>query len=136
MNLALLRADLTRDEGKRSKVYFDSLGIPTAGVGRNMRDVGLSDEEINFLLDNDIAKVLKQLDEKLGWWRTLDEVRQRVLANMCFQLGINGLLNFKNTLKAVQESRWDDAAAGMKNSLWGKQTPVRVDRLAEMMRHG
>lgn len=134
-----LIAELRYDEGVIDHAYQDSLGYWTIGVGRliDKRKGGrLSDDEIDYLLTNDIADVETDLDEHLVWWTTLDPVRQRVIANMCFNLGIAGLLGFKNTLKAVRERRWDDAAKGMLASKWAKQVGKRAERLAKMMRTG
>lgn len=136
MNIAQLERELTTDEGKRSKVYKCTAGKNTIGVGRNLDDVGLSDEEISFLLRNDIARVCAELDGALPWWRQMSDARQRVLANMSFNLGLRGLLGFKNTLAAMKEGRYKDAAAGMQNSLWARQVGNRAKRLAEMMERG
>lgn len=129
-------ADLRRDEGERLKPYRDTVGKLTIGVGRNLDDVGITPEESAYLLSNDINKVLRQLDEKLPWWRGLCFNRQRVLVNMSFNLGINGLLGFKNTLAAVQAGQYDKAAEGMLSSKWASQVGKRADRLAELMRNG
>jgi lysozyme len=66
----------------------------------------------------------------------LDDVRQRVLANMCFNMGIGKLLGFKNFLVAVQAKDWTKAVAEMKNSAWFKQVGQRAVRLASMMESG
>lgn len=134
-----LIAELRRDEGCVPHVYPDHLGFATIGVGRlvdERRGGGLSDDEIDYLLRNDVAKVKRQLDEHLPWWRELDAIRQRVLCNMAFQLGINGLLGFRNTLAAVKAHDWERAALGMMSSKWATQTPARAQRLAKMMRTG
>lgn len=140
MNIAQLERELTLDEGKKNKVYKCSAGKNTIGIGRNLDDVGLSDEEISFLLRNDISRVCADLDRELPWWRQLSEARQRVLANMCFNMGIGnekaGLLSFKNTLAAVREGRFKDAAAGMLASKWASQVGARAERLAQMMEVG
>lgn len=128
--------DLRRDEGERLKPYRDTVGKLTIGVGRNLDDVGLSSEESAYLLANDINKVLRQLDEKLPWWRGLCFNRQRVLINMAFNLGIAGLLGFKNTLAAVQAGQYDKAAEGMLSSKWASQVGKRAVRLADLMRNG
>lgn len=128
--------ELVRDEGLRLKPYQDSLGILTIGVGRNLRDRGITREEAYHLLQNDVADVQGDLDHALPWWRSLDEVRQRVLVNMCFNLGIDRLLGFKQTLAFVQDGRWEEAAQGMLNSAWAGQVRERASRLAEMMRTG
>jgi lysozyme len=136
MNMDALIADLTRDEGVRLKPYLDTVGKTTIGVGRNLTDVGISEDEADYLLHSDIARTVADLNRKLTWWSTLDEVRQRVLCNLCFNLGINGLLTFHNTLEAVRSGRYGDAADGMLASLWARQVGPRSLRLAAMMRTG
>jgi lysozyme len=86
-------------------------------------------------LANDIRDVEVQLDKHLPWWREMNDVRQNVLANMCF-MGIGKLLGFKNTLAFMQAKRYDAAAVGMLDSLWAKQVGQRAVRLATMMRTG
>ena len=136
MNRDLLTQELERDEGIRLKVYKDSLGIETIGIGRNLRDVGISKAEAYMLLGADIDSVERDLDRALPWWRQLSDNRQRVLANMCFNLGINRLLGFKNTLAAMKEGRYADAAEGMLASKWASQVGQRAVRLANMMKEG
>jgi lysozyme len=136
MNTDLLAQELTRDEGSRSKVYIDTVGKNTVGVGRNLDDVGLSDDEILMLLKNDIDRVLAELDRVLPWFRSMTDARMRVLANMSFNLGLPTLLQFKATLGAMQAGRYDDAAAGMMDSKWSRQVGQRAVRLAQMMREG
>lgn len=136
MNRQKLYAELRRDEGSRSFPYTDTVGKLTIGVGRNLTDVGLSDEEIDHLLDNDVARVESGLDRALPWWRTLDDVRQRVIANMAFNMGVFGLLTFKNTLEAIRVGDWSRAHAGMLASKWATQVGPRAKRLAEMMLTG
>jgi lysozyme len=136
MNLDLLAQELTRDEGSRNKPYLDTLGKSTIGVGRNLTDVGLTDDEILMLLKNDIERVLAELDRVLPWFRSMTDNRQRCLANMSFNLGLPTLLQFKATLGAMQAGRYDDAAAGMLDSKWSRQVGQRAVRLVQMMREG
>lgn len=131
-----LAAELIRDEGLRLKPYRCTAGKLTIGIGRNLDDVGITQVEAEYLLRNDIAKVEAQLDAELPWWRGLDEVRQRVLANMCFNLGIGKLLTFRNTLKLIQIGNYLDAAQTMTSSKWATQVGPRATRLALMMRDG
>lgn len=136
MNLERLMAELERDEGRVLKPYEDSVGKVTIGVGRNLSDVGISNTEANFLLANDIERTCEDLDRELPWWRNLDEDRQRVLANMCFNVGIGKLLTFKNTLAYVEAGEWEKAAEQMIKSKWASQVGPRAKRLAERMRVG
>ncbi|MHA6717892.1 glycoside hydrolase family protein [Sphingomonas sp. RS6] len=155
-NRAALEAELVRDEGERFRVYRCTAGKRTIGVGRNLDDVGISEAEADTLgitlasvlrsgitpaqsralLANDIAKCERQLDARLPWWRTLGDVRQRVLINMCFNLGIRRLLGFRNTLAKIQRGDFAGAATGMRASLWARQVGARAKRLARMMEQG
>lgn len=134
MNIELLKAELTRDEGQRLKPYRDTVGKLTLGVGRNLDDVGISEAESDFLLESDIRRVCDGLDAHLHWWRDLDETRQRIIANMAFNLGVPGLLDFKNTLHYIQNRDFDEAAREMLASKWATQVGERAKRLAKLMR--
>lgn len=138
-----LKTKLTRqlraDEGEVLHAYSDSLGFLTIGVGRlidKRKGGGITAEESAYLLANDIEKRLKELERRLPWFNRLDEPRRAVLANMSFQLGVDGLLGFTNTLAMVERGDYEGAAAGMLNSLWARQTPARAKRLSEQMRTG
>ncbi|AQG98597.1 lysozyme [Burkholderia sp. KK1] len=135
-DLATLKAELTRDEGRRARIYTDTVGKTSGGVGRNLSDVAFSDDEIDLMLTNDIERAELSLDAKLPWWRNLDPIRQRVMLNMCFNMGINGLLTFVNTLAFVKSGNWNAAANGMLASKWATQVGARAQRLAQMMRTG
>jgi len=127
-----LEEQLKRDEATRNKVYFDSIGIPTIGVGRNLRDVGLSDTEIDFLLDNDIKRVRSELSS-LDWYRDLDEVRRGAIENMCFNMGLATLLQFTNTIKYLMDKDWQNAHDNMLKSLWARQVGIRAERLTKQI---
>lgn len=135
-DMPTLVAELKRDEGVRLKPYTDTVGKLTIGVGRNLTDVGISDDECTFLLESDINRTIAALDRSLPWWRNLTPVRQRVLVNMAFNMGMTGLLTFKNTLAAMQNGSYAAAAAGMLASKWAMQVGARAERLADMMRTG
>ena len=127
---------LSQEEGRKNKPYTDTVGKLSIGVGRNLTDVGLSDDEIDYLLANDIKRATVSLNTALPWWTSLDSVRQKVLLDMCFNMGINSLLEFHNTLSFMQAGDYNSAANGMLNSLWAKQVGIRADKLAVMMRTG
>lgn len=135
----MLRAELARDEGRVPYAYADSLGYWTIGVGHLIdRHKGghLPEPIIDALLDHDIDQKVADLDANIPSWRDLDAVRQRVLLNMCFNMGWGGLRGFTNTLQATKEHRWAAAAAGMRASLWARQVPERAERLAKAMESG
>ncbi len=134
--LLLLRAELMRDEDVRLKPYRDSVGKLTIGTGRNLDDVGISKDENDYLLDNDIARVERALDVHLPWWGHLDLVRQRVLANMCFNLGPRKLLRFRKTLPLIQQGQYEAAAREMLRSRWAQQVGHRALRLSQATRTG
>ena len=137
--MGLLENLITRDEGYRRAVYTDSEGFATIGIGRLVdarRGGGITLEEAQYLLRNDIVRVVHALKASIPWWNKLSPVRQIVLVSMAFQMGVPGLLNFRNTLNAVREERWNDASDGMLRSKWASQTPLRAHRLAEAMRSG
>jgi lysozyme len=136
MDMDALVDELRRDEGERLFPYRDSVGKLTVGVGHNLDDKGISREASAFLLREDIAEVVAGLNAALPWWTTLDAVRQRVLANMAFNMGVAGLLQFRQTLAAVRGGAYEAAAKGMLGSLWARQVGPRAVRLAEMMRTG
>lgn len=129
-------AQLTLHEGGRRFPYVDTVGKITIGVGRNLTDRGLSDDEIDLLLADDLDEHWTKLTAALPWVESLNEVRQRVLLDMAFNLGVAGLLTFKQTLAAVHRGDWDAAASGMLDSKWARQVGARATRLATMMRTG
>lgn len=135
-----LKRQLTGDEGKRKHVYKDHLGYDTIGVGRLVDSrkpgSGLRDSEIEFLLNNDIDDRIEQLTRRLPWFQNLDDARKGVLLNMSFQMGVDGLLGFKNTLTMIEAGRYKLAAQGMLSSLWARQTPERAARMAKQMETG
>lgn len=131
-----LMNQLSTDEDVKLKPYRDSVGKLTIGIGRNLDDVGITRNEAFALLANDVARVERELDKTLPWWRQMPEARQQVLANMCFNMGMDRLLGFQHMLAALQVGHWDEAAAEMLDSKWAKQVGNRAQRLATMMRNG
>jgi lysozyme len=124
---------LIRDEGTRRFPYTDSVGKLTIGVGRNLTDVGLSDEEISFLLANDIKKVSRQLAAQFPWFPGLDYPRRSVIVNMAFNLGFFGFCNFHKMIACVQEGNWQGASDEMMDTLWARQIGDRAKRLAQQL---
>jgi lysozyme len=151
-----LEVELTRDEGKRLKAYKDTKGLWSIGIGRNLDGVGtapltrtkadvltngINEAECDQLFDYDIDRTERDLDRGIPWWRSLDPVRQRVMLNMCFNMGWgegtpHGLHTFVNTLGMIQRGEYSRAADGMLSSKWATEVGVRAQRLANMMRNG
>lgn len=140
---ANLTNDLVRDEGEVLHAYPDSEGYWTIGVGQlidKRKGGGISQAASRYMLNESIDSKIADLDRELPWWRDLSPVRQRVLLNMCFNMGIgdedSGLLSFTKTLPAIREGRYHDAARMMLQSKWARQVGDRAKRLAYMMTHG
>lgn len=130
-----LKAELSLDEGRKSRIYTDTVGKVSGGIGRNLTDKGFLDNEIDLMYQNDIAETEAWLDRNLPWWRQLDAVRQRVVMNMAFNMQ-GKLLTFVNTLAAMKSGDYAVAADGMLASKWAAQVGARAMRLANMMRDG
>jgi lysozyme len=131
-----IKKQLYLDEGKVKYAYKDSLGYWTIGVGHLIdkdKGGGLSDDEIEYILNNDVKRKYSELTKELPWVLNLSEPRIGVLLNMSFQMGVSGLLKFKNTLEMVKQGKYEEASKGMMNSLWAKQTPNRAKKLSKQM---
>ena len=131
-----LKEQIKLHEGVEKKVYLDTEGIETIGVGRNLRDRGLSNDEIEYILDNDIAICEEELINNFEWYPELDEIRKRVLIDMVFNLGMPKLKQFAKMLSAVELKDWPEAASQMLDSRWAEQVGSRATRLSEMMESG
>lgn len=129
---------LRHEEGVRYKPYKDHLGYWTIGVGHLIDprkgakwvEGPLTDAQVDALLEDDIARVERGLPE---WMRELDPVRYAIMVDMAFQMGVAGLMGFKNTLAHVRAGRYTQAADNMQQSLWYRQTPNRANRRIKEM---
>jgi len=130
MDIKRLKEQLRIDEGVRHFVYKDSVGIETIGVGRNLRDVGLSNTEIDLMLSNDVNRVITELDINFPWWVTMHANAREALVNMCFNLGITRLRGFKNMLGYLRVKNYSMAADEALDSKWARQVGERAKRIA------
>ena len=146
MNIDKLKSELTLEEGDRLTAYRDTEGILTVGIGHNCisspvngvnapGDTITADQE-QALFVSDCDDAIKELDEHLPWWSQLDDVRQNVLLDMCFNMGIRTLLTFNHTLDFIEAGDWPNAVKGMQSSRWAKQVGKRATRLEAMMSTG
>ena len=138
-DLEKLQAELIRDEGLRLAPYRDSLGYLTIGVGhliqRSERFTTLTKAEALELLNEDIEIAIRRLTNIYPAWRSLDEVRQRTLINLAFNLGYK-LADFKRFLHAAKSGDWEKAADHLMQSRWYKQVRLRGPRIVHAIRTG
>jgi lysozyme len=130
-----LRAHLEWAEGRRSKPYRDTVGKLTIGCGRNLDDVGLRDDEIDYLLGRDIESVLSTCST-LPYWTALDDVRRLVVCDLVFNLGAPGWRKFAKANAAITRGDYAAAAAELVSSKWYGQVGRRGKKLADAMRSG
>lgn len=137
--MSLIEELLKKEEGWIPHAYQDHLGYWTIGYGKlidKRKGGGITKEEGEYLLRNEIARKSEELFEALPWAKLLDEVRQTVLIAMAFQMGVEGILGFRNTMHALMTGDWTKAAAGIRGSLWARQTPARAERMARAIETG
>jgi len=144
-------------EGLRLQVYKDTLGIDTIGIGRNLEDRGISKEELDwmdipsidhvyewgiteadavYLATNDVQIVEEELVRAHPCVDRLDSVRQLILIDMAFNMGVPRLCKFKKMWAAVEAEDFPTAAKEMLDSRWAKQVKGRATKLANAMHNG
>jgi lysozyme len=133
---ATLARALIKDEGERFMLYKDSEGILTIGVGRNIQERGISKDESELMLSNDINIVYNQALNNFPWFDSLNDTRKCVILNMLFNIGLTRLTGFKKMLAAIEAKDYKEAAVQMLDSKWAKQVKVRACRLAKEMQDG
>jgi len=135
MMMSELENMLIRHEGKRSLPYECSAGKITIGVGRNLEDNPLTEDEIMYLLRNDIAKFEKELNQ-YGWYRMMDPVRQDACLNLMFNIGHTRFRQFRRMIKAFENRDYDLAAEELLDSKYALQVGARANELSEIIRTG
>ena len=136
MNREQLIEELKRDEGVVLTLYQCSAGKNTIGVGRNLDDRGITDDESDYLLSNDIDICIEELTNAFPWFEDLSDTRQRVMVNMCFNLGLSRLMGFKKFLAAMEAGEWETAGVEMLDSRWAVQVGPRSTRLKDLVLEG
>jgi len=130
---------LIAHEGKSKSAYQDSLGYWTIGIGRlcdKRKNAGLSEAEMLYLLNNDIAESRAEL-EKFSWFNKLDEIRKEVLIELHFNMGLGNLLEFKNMLNYLDQGYYLNASSQLLKSLYAQQVgPLRAMDLAQRLISG
>ena len=130
---------LKRHEGVETHAYECSEGKITVGVGRNIDQqggMGLSEDEIDYLLQNDIERVIKELATEYEWFNSLDDVRKDAIVDISFNLGQTRLRLFKRALAAMDAANYKEAATEFLDSKWAKQVGGRALELTDMISSG
>lgn len=136
MNKEQLIQQIQRHEGLRLKPYKCSADKLTIGYGRNLEAKGISKSEANMMLANDVHECIDQVLEHIKFFDKLNDARQNALVNMCFNLGIYGLLGFKKFLTELEREDFEDASIEMLDSKWAIQVGKRATELSEQIRTG
>lgn len=153
MNIDILKSELIRDVGFVATPRKCDSGKLITGVNRNLDDCPLTQDEFavvghdgrdekitleaaSYLLGNDIRRTCESLNRSFPWWTSLDEVRRRVMVNMAFSIGTNGLLGYHTIIGWIRQGHYASAAGEMQLSAWAEQVGDRASRLARMMRTG
>lgn len=131
-----LKERIKRHEGFRARAYADTLGKMTIGYGRCLTTNGISEDEAEYMLNNDIEESQFALAQSFPWTLGLDDARKDVLAEMIFQLGVKGVMGFPKMIAAIRIGDFDSAAKEMLNSTWHIQTHARCEELSNIMLTG
>lgn len=123
------------DEGFRGQPYKCTADKLTIAFGRNLEANPLTEDEGTYLLKNDLEIVENKLDGR-DFFEKLNSVRKDVIINMTFNIGLGGILRFKNMIKAILDDDYEHAANEMLNSKWARQVGARAERLAKKMKLG
>ena len=132
--LPLLILNLRRDEGVRHKPYKDTVGKLTIGVGRNLDDNGISEDEMNLMLANDVHRHIEEANRMWPWIKQKPVAVKLGLYNMAFNMGIPVLSQFTTMLDRLEKDDYEAAAVAALNSKWAKQVGKRAARIAELFR--
>lgn len=135
MDFHALVARVKRHEGFRSTPYRDAEGW-AIGYGRNLTFNPITEHEAEVLLQNDLMRVIEDLQQRISFWSEIDSVRQEALTEMAYNLGVGGLMKFARMLEALEANRYADAEYHALDSKWARQVGHRAKVLARMLRTG
>jgi lysozyme len=137
VDMPAMVAQLQRHEGMRLRPYVDTVGMLTIGVGRNLSDNGITVDEAHVMLEHDIATAIGSICQAFPWASRLDAIRQRVLIDLAFNMGISRLRGFTRMLAAVQRGDFARAGQELWASDWARQVQLdRSHRLVQMLTTG
>lgn len=146
--MVIVQNMLIEDEGLELRPYFDCCGkffrecdcAPqgklTIGIGRNIEDIGLSENEAIDLQLNDIKRVSSLIDRSFPWFEKLSTPRRIVIVSMVFNLGLDGVKEFQKMIQSIESGDFENAGNEMLDSKWASQVKDRSVRLAQIMKTG
>ncbi|MFW5606137.1 MAG: glycoside hydrolase family protein [Campylobacter hyointestinalis] len=134
------------NEGFRDHIYKDTLGFDTIGYGFKVSSLSKDELELNGgiiepmskeaadkILKKKLAKLTSKVYDAIPWINNSPKEVQEVVIEMAYQMGVGGVLKFKNTLNFIKENDYKNASSNMMKSLWAKQTPNRAKKLANII---
>lgn len=133
-DLSLVLADLKRDEGRRDRPYRDTRGLLTVGYGHNLDATGLCEAALLAQLQFDVDRAIQSLNIRFPWWASQPAAAQRVLINLCYNMGIGVLATFPVTLAHLQAHEYPAAATSLLQSKYASEVGQRANRLADLLR--
>ena len=128
---------ITRHEGRRNQLYRDSLGLWTIGIGRLLdpsKGAKLSDDEVDYLFNNDLARVRSYCREYI-WFAALSQPRQTAMLDLMFNLGPDNLAKFHHFLDAMATGNYDQAANELVSSKWYTEVGRRGPEVVNLIRN-
>lgn len=129
------RGLIMKHEGFKPRVYTDTTGHLTIGYGHNLQARDISENSGGVILDDDIAWFAPKLSQLLDFYDDLTPNRKAVLIDMAYNLGLQGLLDFKEMLQAIRKKNYNEAADQMLKSKWAEQVGQRAINDAYIMRN-
>ena len=133
MDYTRLSKQLLYHEGIRLKPYRCSADKLTIGIGRNIEDVGITEEEAFYLLNNDIQKVVEQCQRNFEWFDGLNDLRKEAIVNLVFNMGFGKFLQFKKTIKHIENEEFELAGAELLDSRYAQQVGQRAIDVANQL---
>ena len=125
---------IKQHEGYRSKVYDDSLGIPTIGYGFAIKDLELDRDICDIILERKVKDLKDRVSNKFSWYKYMPQEIKDIVLEMCYQLGVYGFSCFKKTIAYLQDKQWEEASVEMLDSRWAEQTPHRARELSNRVK--
>ena len=136
MDLEILFDQLKDFEGLELKPYRCTSNKLTIGLGRNLEDNGITEEEAYYLDTNDLDNLMDELDQNIPWWNDLNDSRKRALLNLAYNVGTPTLMKFKKTLEHLKNGLYTEASEEVLQSRWADQVGRRATFISEVFKTG